>query len=112
MFKFEDSGRLSRLGGGALVFAGGLSFLLLSPNGLSDRGFSQFVNETCAAVAVVFPLFVCAFLRYRYGHSFGKMLLVLALPIGLLYTNVGLIGMVAGTTGSETIGPASRSLLE
>ena len=26
MFKFEDSGRLSRLGGDALVFAGGLSF--------------------------------------------------------------------------------------
>lgn len=44
MFKFEDSGRLSRLGGDALVFAGGLSFLLLSLNGLSDRGFSQFVN--------------------------------------------------------------------
>ena len=111
MFKFEDSGRLSLLCGGVLVFAGGLSLLLLSLNGLSDRGFSQFVDERCAAVAVVFPLFVCAFLRYRYGHSFGKMLLVLALPIGLLYTNVGLIGMVAGTTGSETIGPASAILL-
>lgn len=111
MIEGEDGRRFSRLSGGALVFVGGLFFLLLSLNGLSDRGFWQFVDAISAAIAALFPILVCAFLRYRYGYSFGKLLLILALPIGLLYTNVGLVGMVAGTTSSETIGPASAILL-
>jgi hypothetical protein len=111
MIQNNKASRFSEFGWGALALAGGSFFFLLSLNGLSDRGFFQFVDATCGIISGAFPVLVSTYLRYRYGFSFGKLLMILALPIGLLYTNVGLIGMVAGTKSSATIGPASAILL-
>ena len=62
MIEGEDGRRFSRLSGGALVFCWGLFFLLLSLNGLSDRGFWQFVDAISAAIAAaLFPSWFAPF---------------------------------------------------
>ena len=72
-----------------------VSFFLRALSEVSSRGLGLFVDSVSAALALIPALSTALYLHFRRQLPFGKLLCVLALPIGLLYTSVGLLGMAA-----------------
>ena len=87
-----------------------VSFLLRALSEVSSRGLGLFADSVSAALAVG-ALATALYLHFRRQLPFGKLLCVLALPIGLLYTSVGLVGMAIFVDDFEKIGPTAANLL-
>jgi len=94
-----------------IVFVIAVSFFLRALSEVSSRGLGLFVESISVALAIIPPLFTALYLHFRRQLPFGKLLCVLALPIGLLYTSVGLLGMAASVDDYKAIGSASAVLL-
>ena len=94
-----------------VVFVIAVSFFLRALSEVSSRGLGLFVDTVSATVALIPALSAALYLHFRRQLPFGKLLCVLALPMGLLYTGIGLLGMAAHAVDHETIGPAGAILL-
>lgn len=88
-----------------------VSFFLRALSGVSSRGPSLFNDQMAIALSIGAPLFTAYYLRVRRQLPFGKLLCVMALPMGLLYTSVGLLGMATYMEDYKQIGPAAAILL-
>jgi len=88
-----------------------VSFFLRALSGVSSRGLGLFINWFPLALGIVVPLSTAYYLHLRGQLPFGKLLCVMALPIGLLYTSVGLLGMATYLDDYTKIGQASAILL-
>ena len=88
-----------------------VSLFLRALSEVSSRGLGLFVDSISAALAILAPLSAALYLHFRRQLPFGKLLCVMALPIGLLYTGVGLVGMAIFVDDYELIGPTAATLL-
>ncbi len=88
-----------------------VSFFLRALSGVSSRGLSLFIDPISIALGIGAPLSTACYLYFRRQLPFGKMLVVIALPMGLLYTSVGLLGMATFLDDYKEIGPSSAILL-
>ena len=88
-----------------------VSFFLRALSEVSPRGLGLFHDPLSVALGIAFPLFTAHYFHFRRQLPYGKMLAVIALPMGLLYTGVGLLGMATYLDDYKEIGPASAILL-
>ena len=88
-----------------------VSFFLRALNEVSSRGLGLFVDLVSAALALIPAISAVVYLHFRRQLPFGKLLCILSLPIGLLYTGVGLLGMAAFANDYRLIGPSAAILL-
>ena len=95
----------------AVVFAIAVSFFLRALSEVSSRGLDLFMDPVSAALALIPALSTALYLHFRRQLPFGKLLCVLALPVGLLYTGVGLLGMAAFADDYKVIGTSAAILL-
>lgn len=94
-----------------VVFAIAVSFFLRALSEVSSRGLGLFMDPVSAALALIPALSAAFYLHFRRQLPFGKLLCVLALPVGLLYTGVGLLGMAAFADDYKVIGASAAILL-
>ena len=87
------------------------SFFLRALSEVSSRGLGLFVDLVSAALALIPAMSAVVYLHFRRQLPFGKLLCILSLPIGLLYTGVGLLGMAAFANDYRLIGPSAAILL-
>ncbi len=88
-----------------------VSFFLRALSEVSSRGLGLFVDLVSAALALIPAISAVVYLHFRRQLPFGKLLCILSLPIGLLYTGVGLLGMAAFANDYRLIGPSAAILL-
>ena len=88
-----------------------VSFFLRALSEVSSRGLGLFVDLVSAALALIPAMSAVVYLHFRRQLPFGKLLCILSLPIGLLYTGVGLLGMAAFANDYRLIGPSAAILL-
>ena len=88
-----------------------VSFFLRALSEVSSRGLGLFVDLVSAALALIPAMSAEVYLHFRRQLPFGKLLCILSLPIGLLYTGVGLLGMAAFANDYRLIGPSAAILL-
>ena len=88
-----------------------ISFFLRALSEVSSRGLGLFVDLVSAALALIPAISAVVYLHFRRQLPFGKLLCILSLPIGLLYTGVGLLGMAAFANDYRLIGPSAAILL-
>ncbi len=88
-----------------------VSFFLRALSEVSSRGLGLFVDLVSAALTLVPAMSAVVYLHFRRQLPFGKLLCILSLPIGLLYTGVGLLGMAAFANDYRLIGPSAAILL-
>jgi len=88
-----------------------VSLFLRALSEVSSRGLALFVDPASVALAIGAPLSTAIYLHFRRQLPFGKLLCVIALPTGLLYTSVGLLGMASSIEDYKAIGPAAAVLL-
>ena len=88
-----------------------VSFFLRALSEVSSRGLGLFVDLVSAALALIPAMSAVVYLHFRRQLPFGKLLCILSLPIGLLYTGVGLLGMAAFANDYRLIGPPTAILL-
>lgn len=109
-----NSSRLERAGTFVLrtvVTVIAVSFFLRALSEVSPRGLGLFNDPISMAVGIVFPLFTAHYFHFRRQLPYGTMLAVIALPMGLLYIGVGLLGMATNLDDYQKIGPSSAILL-
>ena len=94
-----------------VVIAVAVSFFLRALSEVSPRGLSLFNDQISIALSIGPPLSTAYYLYVRRQLPVGKLLCVMALPMGLLYTGVGLLGMAAYLDDYQKIGPTSAILL-
>ena len=88
-----------------------VSFFLRALSEVSSRGLGLFVDLVSAALALIPAISAVVYLHFRRQLPFGKLLCILSLPMGLLYTGVGLLGMAAFANDYRLIGPSAAILL-
>ena len=88
-----------------------ISFFLRALSEVSSRGLGLFVDLVSAVLALIPAMSAVVYLHFRRQLPFGKLLCILSLPIGLLYTGVGLLGMAAFANDYRLIGPSAAILL-
>ncbi len=88
-----------------------VSFFLRALSEVSSRGLGLFVDLVSAALALIPAMSAVVYLHFRRQLPFGKLLCILSLPVGLLYTGVGLLGMAAFANDYRLIGPSAAILL-
>lgn len=93
-----------------VVFVIAVSFFFRALSEVSSRGLDLFMDSVSAALAIG-ALATALYLHFRRQLPFGKLLCVLALPIGLLYTSVGLVGMALFVDDYAKVGPNAANLL-